>query len=394
MLRHAFSKGAIRLSAAAATAAATFLKRTALYDFHLAHGGKMVDFAGWSMPVQYKDTGIITSCLHTRADASLFDVSHMGQLRVYGKDRVRFMESLTVGDLQILKPGEGRLTLLTTPQSTIIDDTVICNEGDHLYVVLNASNTDKDMKHIERALEDFDGDVSLEPHPEASLIALQGPKAMEVLQPMLAEDLTKVPFMVSFATTVNGVPNVTVTRCGYTGEDGFELSVPTSHGVNAIADKMLQNEAVLPAGLGARDTLRIEAGLCLYGHDISETTTVAEAALAWTVSNRRRTEANFPGADIFLRQVKKGGVDRKRVGLLVTGPPAREGSLILDTEGNKIGEITSGTFSPILNRPVAMGYVSTAYSKSDTVVQTEVRKKINEATVTKMPFVEANYYKV
>ncbi|KAF4720584.1 hypothetical protein FOZ62_000260 [Perkinsus olseni] len=346
------------------------------------------------MPVQYKDTGIITSCLHTRADASLFDVSHMGQLRVYGKDRVRFMESLTVGDLQILKPGEGRLTLLTTPQSTIIDDTVICNEGDHLYVVLNASNTDKDMKHIERALEDFDGDVSLEPHPETSLIALQGPKAMEVLQPMLAEDLTKVPFMVSFATTVNGVPNVTVTRCGYTGEDGFELSIPTSQGVNAIADKMLENEAVLPAGLGARDTLRIEAGLCLYGHDISETTTVAEAALAWTVSKRRRTEANFPGADIFLRQVKKGGVDRKRVGLLVTGPPAREGSLILDTEGNKIGEVTSGTFSPTLNRPVAMGYVSTAYSKSDTVVQTEVRKKINEATVTKMPFVEANYYKV
>ncbi|KAF4667065.1 hypothetical protein FOL47_003791 [Perkinsus chesapeaki] len=392
MLRNALSSGAVRMSSSMATAAA--LKKTALYDFHLAHGAKMVDFAGWAMPVQYKDTGIITSCLHTRAEASLFDVSHMGQLRVFGKDRVRFMESLTVGDLAILKPGEGRLTLLTTPQSTIIDDTVVCNEGDHLYVVLNASNTDKDMLHIEKALEEFDGEVSLQPHPEASLIALQGPKAMEVLQTMLNEDLTKVPFMVSFTTTVNDIPNVTVTRCGYTGEDGFEVSIPTPEGANAIAERMIDDETVLPAGLGARDTLRIEAGLCLYGHDISESTTVAEAALGWTVSKRRRNEANFPGAEIFLQQAKKGGVDRKRVGLLVTGPPAREGSPILNTEGEKIGEVTSGTFSPTLNRPVAMGYVKAGYTKSDTVVQTEVRSKINEATVTKMPFVEANYYKV
>ncbi|XP_054643751.1 aminomethyltransferase, mitochondrial [Dunckerocampus dactyliophorus] len=368
------------------------LKKTPLFDFHRAHGGKMVEFAGWSMPVQYKDSHI-SSHMHTREHCSIFDVSHMLQTKVHGKDRIKFMESLVVADIFELEDNQGTLSLFTNNKGGIIDDLIVTKTNqDYLYVVSNAGCADKDSAHMKARLAEFKAsgsDVDLEFLDEA-LIALQGPSMSRVLQDGLKEDLSKLTFMTSALATVFGVPGCRVTRCGYTGEDGVEISVPQSRVVE-LTEKLLAHGEVKLAGLGARDSLRLEAGLCLYGNDIDETTTPVEATLVWTIGKRRRQTKGFPGADIIVPQIK-AKTARKRVGLVSTGPPVRQHTPILSPDGKVIGEVTSGCPSPCLKKNIAMGYVDTAFAKIGTAIQVEVRKKAVPAIVSKMPFVPTNYY--
>ena len=357
----------------------------------------MVDFAGWSLPVQYSDMGIIESCLHTRKRASIFDVSHMLQVRIRGTDREKFIESLTVGDIHGLSEGEGRLTLFTTPDGGIIDDSVVSKREKFLNVVLNAGCADKDLKHLKESLSKFDGDASMEIMEGYGLIALQGPEASRVLQPLLSKiDLSQKAFMSCFDASVAGIDGCLISRSGYTGEDGFEISIPSSTATNHIAEALLENDSTRLAGLGARDTLRVEAGLCLYGSDIDETTSPVEAGLAWAIGKRRRAEGGFPGATKILEQIRCG-VSRKRTGFTVlSGAPARHDNLIFEsaTGSEAIGKITSGTFSPTLGKPLAMGYISSGQSGLGTQLVVDVRGKLNPIVVSKMPFLKSNYYRL
>ncbi|KAF7652405.1 hypothetical protein LDENG_00097310, partial [Lucifuga dentata] len=375
-----------------ASTAEAAMKKTPLFDFHRDQGGKMVEFAGWSMPVQYKDSHI-ASHMHTREHCSIFDVSHMLQTKVHGRDRVKFMESLVVADIAELKDNQGTLSLFTTEKGGIIDDLIVTKtDQSYLYVVSNAGCADKDSVHMKARLAEFKAagfNVDLEFLDEA-LIALQGPSMSRVLQAGLKDDLSKLTFMTSTLATVFGVHDCRVTRCGYTGEDGVEISVPRSRVVE-LTEKLLANSEVKMAGLGARDSLRLEAGLCLYGNDIDETTTPVEATLVWTIGKRRRQTKDFPGADIIVPQIK-ANTARKRVGLVSTGPPVRQHTPILSPDGKVIGEVTSGCPSPCLKKNVAMGYVDAAFAKNGTAIQVEVRKKAVPAIVNKMPFVPTNYY--
>uniref|UniRef100_A0A8C4QQW7 Aminomethyltransferase n=1 Tax=Eptatretus burgeri TaxID=7764 RepID=A0A8C4QQW7_EPTBU len=368
------------------------LKKTPLYEFHLEHGGKMVDFAGWSLPVLYTDS-LITSHLHTRSKCSLFDVSHMLQTTITGKDRVKFVESLTVADIAGLKDNQGTLSLLTNDSGGIIDDLIVTKTSDgSLYIVSNAGCMQKDMAHIEERLKVFQG-ARYDAHMEVmdhALLALQGPAMAKILQPGLNGNLSDLPFMCSIVTSVFGIPDCRVTRCGYTGEDGVEISVEQTNAVQ-LAELLLNNPDVHLAGLGARDSLRLEAGLCLYGNDISEHTTPVEAGLTWTIGKRRRQAADFPGASVILEQIANKPA-RRRLGLVSSGAPARQHTAILNKEQEPIGEVTSGCPSPCLKKNIAMGYLPTGCAKAGTPVLLEVRKKLVEAVVTKMPFVPNNYF--
>eukprot|EP00123_Amoebidium_parasiticum_P012606 comp21468_c0_seq1/m.29718 comp21468_c0_seq1/g.29718 ORF comp21468_c0_seq1/g.29718 comp21468_c0_seq1/m.29718 type:complete len:400 (-) comp21468_c0_seq1:225-1424(-) len=379
-----------------ATAASGPLKLTALDAFHKAHGGKMVPFCGWNMPLQYSDLGIIDSHLFTRSSASIFDVSHMLQLRMHGMDRVKFIEKLVVGNIAELENGNGTLSLITNEKGGIKDDTIINNADDHLYVVCNAGCADKDLAHFQEHASAFraaGGDVTVEVLEANALLALQGPKAAAALSKLVKVDLSKLYFMMGTNATVAGVDNCRITRCGYTGEDGFEISIPKEH-VASVASALLADPTVKMAGLGARDSLRLEAGLCLYGNDITEETTPIEASLAWTIGKRRRTEGGFLGSDVILDQLKNKGGNRRLVGLAVApGAPAREKCEIIDASGNTIGITTSGQPSPSLKANIAMAYVDKKFAKSGTEVQVKVRKNIQPAKVTKMPFVPSNYYR-
>lgn len=368
------------------------LRRTPLHDFHLAHGGKLVAFAGWRLPVQYRDSHV-DSHLHTRRHCSLFDVSHMLQTKIHGRDRVKLMESLVVGDIAELRPNQGTLSLFTNEAGGILDDLIVTNTSEgHLYVVSNAGCRDKDLALMQdkvRELQSRGSDVGLEVVDNA-LLALQGPAAARVLQAGVADDLRKLPFMTSAVMEVFGVPSCRVTRCGYTGEDGVEISVP-AEGAVRLAAALLANPAVRLAGLAARDSLRLEAGLCLYGSDIDERTTPVEGSLGWTLGRRRRAAMDFPGAAVIVPQLK-GKVPRRRVGLTCEGAPVRAHSPILSVEGTVIGAVTSGCPSPCLRKNVAMGYVPPEYSQPGTPLLVEVRRKQQEAVVSKMPFVPTNYY--
>uniref|UniRef100_A0A8C5BFZ0 Aminomethyltransferase n=1 Tax=Gadus morhua TaxID=8049 RepID=A0A8C5BFZ0_GADMO len=368
------------------------LKQTVLYDFHRSQGGKMVGFAGWSMPVQYKDSHI-ASHMHTREHCSIFDVSHMLQSKVHGKDRIKFMESMVVADIAELQDNQGTLTLFTNEKGGIIDDLIVTKtDQNYLYVVSNAGCADKDSALMKSRLAEFKAagaDVDLE-FLDQALIAVQGPSMARVLQSGMKEDLSKLTFMTSALATVFGVPDCRVTRCGYTGEDGVEISVPLSRVVE-LTEKLLANSEVRLAGLGARDSLRLEAGLCLYGNDIDDTTTPVEATLVWTIGKRRRQARDFPGADVIVPLIK-AKTARKRVGLVSTGPPVRPHTPILGPDGKVIGEVTSGCPSPCMKKNVAMGYVEAAFAKNGTAVQVEVRKKAVPAVISKMPFVPTNYY--
>jgi len=382
------------------SAPAQNLKRTALYPLHVELQGKIVEFGGWEMPLQYASDSIINSHIHTRQKASLFDVSHMAQLRLSGKDRIKFLEQLVVADLQELPLGSSKLSVFTNQKGGIIDDTMITNSGDFLFVVVNAGCAEKDIAHISNSLSSFKGDVKFE-RIDKSLLALQGPSAEKVVQALVKEDLSKMPFMTSKETklTVHGgtIIPVRISRCGYTGEDGFEISVDHNHAIQ-LAKTLLKHGDVKPAGLGPRDTLRLEAGLCLYGHDIEQHTTPVEASLSWVIGKRRKEQGGFLGADKILSQIKNPStVTTKRIGLSLTsgGPPPREGATIHDKDSEKeIGKITSGTFSPILKQAIAMAYIDTPYSKIGSQVNIKVRGKNYGAAVTKMPFVPTSYKKI
>jgi aminomethyltransferase len=376
-------------------------KKTILYDFHLKNGGKIVDFAGWLMPVQYKDLSIQQSHIHTRNNVSLFDVSHMMQTKVYGKDRFKYIESLVVSDIQNLKPNTGTLTVFTNEKGGIIDDLIVSStSSDYLYIVSNAGCADKDFAHMKSAEERMRAknfDVKLERIENRGLLALQGPKMREVLQLGVDFDMNKLPFMGTIESSVFKIPNCRITRCGYTGEDGVEISVPYEHAAD-LATKfiMFQNGNVCKlAGLGARDTLRLEAGLCLYGNDIDDTKTPVEAGLTWLIHKRRREEKNFPGASVILKQLtEKPAI--KRVGFQMindAGPSARQHMKIFD-EKSEIGEVTSGCLSPLLKKNISMGYVKIKAAKPGTKVLVEIRNKKHEAEIVKLPFVPTKYFQV
>ncbi|XP_044260537.1 aminomethyltransferase, mitochondrial [Tribolium madens] len=372
---------------------------TALYDFHVENGGKMVNFGGFMLPVQYSDLGIAASHLHTRKNASLFDVSHMLQTEISGSDCLAYMESLCTADLKTLPPNTSTLTVFTNEKGGVLDDLIITKiSDDHLYVVSNAAMKKQDQQHLLKALDNHkksnpNSNIKMkffEPS-ERGLVALQGPKAAEVLQKMIDVDLSKLYFMTSTEATVCGCGACRVTRCGYTGEDGFEISMPAIKQVD-ITREIMKDGAVKLAGLGARDSLRLEAGMCLYGNDLTSETTPIEAALTWLVAKRRRESRDFPGAETIVSQIKNGA-SRKRVGLIADGgPPARHGTPIVDSNGNEIGSVTSGCPSPSLGKNIAMAYVPTDLSKNGTKHNLKIRDKIYSAVVTKMPFVPSNYY--
>lgn len=374
---------------------------TALHDFHVAKGGKMVTFGGVKLPLQYQDQGVVASHLHTRSNASLFDVSHMLQTEITGKSCIRFMESLCTADIKGLAQGKAALTVFTNEKGCILDDLIVTkiNEN-HLYIVSNAGRKDHDMEHMLKAKKKFSGDINIRffDITERSLLALQGPKAAEVLQKLVEDpNLTKdLPFMASTVATVAGIEACRITRCGYTGEDGFEISFPAIKS-NDLAEAILSvnSGTVKLAGLAARDSLRLEAGLCLYGNDIDETTTPAEAGLMWLISKRRKEAHDYPGADPLEEQIKLG-LKRRRVGLLSEHdtPPARSGTPIFleSDQKNSIGVVTSGCPSPTVGKNIAMGYLAPNLAKINTELLFKIRNKYYKAIVTKMPFVKANYF--
>jgi len=361
------------------------LKRTPLDALHRELGGKMVAFAGYGMPVQY--TGIIDEHIHTREQCSLFDVSHMGQAAVRGSDPIGALERLLPGDLAALTDGQMRYTMLTNDRAGILDDLMVTRRGDHLFVVVNAACKDADFAHIEA---DLGAGGNLEIMPDLGLLALQGPEAVNVLG-RFAPAARLMGFMTSEPLHVGDIACV-VSRSGYSGEDGYEISVAADQ-TDTLARLLLDEPEVRAAGLGARDSLRLEAGLCLYGSDIDETTTPIEAGLIWTISKRRRAEGGFPG-DAVIRDQIENGVTRKRVGIRPDGKaPARAHTEITDTDGNPIGEVTSGGFGPTVGGPVAMGYVKTGFIEAGTPVGLTIRGKSHAARVAKMPFTDHHYFK-
>ena len=361
------------------------LRSLPLDAWHRGRGARMVPFASYHMPVQYE--GVIAEHLWARTNAGLFDVSHMGQLTFHG-DRVdAALETLMPGDLRILKDGRLRYSMLLDHEGGIIDDLMATRRGDHFYVVVNGATKHDDIREFERRLPQG---IVLDHMKEQALLALQGPRAAEVLE-TLAPGVSELSFMQGAAFTIAGT-HAWISRSGYTGEDGFEISINAS-AAPAVADAITTHEAVKPIGLGARDSLRLEAGLPLYGHDLDRTTTPVMADLQFAIGKRRRAEGGFAGDLRIIAELENGAI-QKRVGLNVEGrQPVREGALILDGEGEEIGRITSGTFSPSLQRPIAMGYVATALAQPGRTLTLEQRGKLFQAEVTPMPFVPHRYHR-
>jgi len=363
------------------------LRRTPLYELHRARGARMIAFAGYEMPVQYP-TGIIAEHLHARARAGLFDVSHMGQIALRGAQAAAALERLVPGDLRGLAPGRMRYTLLLNDAGGILDDLMATRIEDGLLLVVNASRKEADLAHLRQNLGPG---TPIEPRFEHALLALQGPAAAAVLARHADQSVARMPFMSAAETTVAGAACL-VTRSGYTGEDGFELSLAAADAVG-VAEALLAEPEVAAIGLGARDTLRLEAGLCLYGHDIDETTTPVEAGLAWAIGKRRRETCDFPGAATILRQLVEGP-SRRRVGIRPNGrAPAREGAAITGTGGSPIGRVTSGGFGPSVGAPVAMGYVAAAHAAEGEALALVVRDVPRPARVVRLPFVPTRYYR-
>ncbi len=362
------------------------LKTTSLHDLQVGLGGKMVPFAGYEMAVNFP-LGVLGEHKHTRAAAGLFDVSHMGQVRLHGENRAEALESLLPADIASLAPGAMRYSQLTNDQGGIIDDLMVTNAGDYLYLVVNGANKDGDLAHMQAALP---GGITVEHRTGDALLALQGPAASAVMA-RLAPGAEKLVFMTSQALKVGGL-DCYVARSGYTGEDGFEISLPGEQ-AEELARLLLAQEEVEAIGLGARDSLRLEAGLCLHGHDIDTVTTPIEAGLNWSIQKRRRQSGGFPGAAVIQAQLRDGPA-RKRVGILPEGrAPAREGAVIVDGAGADIGVVTSGGFGPSLGGPLAMGYVAAEHAAAGTNLGLLVRGKTLPARVVKMPFVPANYFR-
>jgi aminomethyltransferase len=368
----------------------TALLHTPLHALHLELGAKMVPFAGYSMPVSYPQ-GILAEHRQGRESAVLFDVSHMGQLRLVGDDAAAALETLVPVDIVGLAPGKQRYALFTNDAGGILDDLMVTRREDHLFVVVNAACKDADTAHLRAHLAKR---CLIQPLPERALLALQGPKAAAVIE-RLAPELARLVFMTGAAATIHGVPCF-ATRSGYTGEDGFEISVAAAD-AEALARGLLAEPEVAPAGLGARDTLRLEAGLCLYGHDIDTTTTPVEAGLTWAIQKVRRPggarAGGYPGADVIARQLAEGAA-RKRVGLVgLERVPVREGAHVVDEAGTQVGRVTSGTVGPSVGQPIAMAYVPSALAVAGTVVHADVRGKRQPMRVSPMPFTPHRYFR-
>ncbi len=361
------------------------LKTTPLYEAHLAAGARMVPFAGYSMPVQYKD-GVLKEHLWTRENAGLFDVSHMGQARLRGVSPLSAFEEVTPGDFIGLKPGKQRYSVLLNKKGGIIDDLMAARpDDDGLFVVVNGACKDNDFKVID---DELAGQVRIERLEDRALMALQGPKAAAVLADH-APEAAKMVFMDARAMTAFGTDAI-ISRSGYTGEDGYEISVPAAEAAR-VWNTLVADERVRPIGLGARDSLRLEAGLPLYGHDVDETVSPIEADLGFAVSKKRREARDFPGAARIAKELAEGA-SRKRVGLVVLeGAPAREGAEIADEAGNVVGVVTSGGFSPSLGKPIAMGFVPPALAEVGSKLKVIVRGKAQAAEVAAMPFVPHRY---
>jgi glycine cleavage system T protein (aminomethyltransferase) len=371
------------------------LKRTPLHALHVASGGKMVPFAGYDMPVQYS-TGVLREHLHTRCSAGLFDVSHMGQIALHPKsgrveDAALALERLVPQDILGLPAGRQRYAQFTNGEGGILDDLMVANFSSHLFLVVNAACKALDEAHLRASLSDV---CVIEPLPDRALIALQGPKAESALAKLCA-DVPAMRFMDAGQRRIDGI-ECFVSRSGYTGEDGFEISVPAGQ-AEALAKALLGNSDVLPIGLGARDSLRLEAGLCLYGHDIDTTTTPVEGALEWSIQKSRRhggaRAGGFPGADLILSQFEQGAA-RRRVGLKPEGrAPVREGALLFPdaASSEQIGAVTSGGFGPTITAPIAMGYLPSSLAATGGLVFAELRGQRLPLRVAPMPFVPNTY---
>lgn len=358
-------------------------KRTPLYDLHVELGGKMVDFAGWEMPVQYP-MGIMGEHRQCRDKAAVFDVSHMGQVILRGENVGEKLEALCPQAYATLKEGKARYGFFTNPEGGIMDDLIVSNAGDHFFVVVNAALRHQDIPHMKANLEG----VEVTEIFDRALVAVQGPKAEDVVGDLCpaARDLK---FMETTEADIMGVV-CRVSRLGYTGEDGFEISIPEDKAIE-ITRAFLAHADCDPAGLGARDSLRLEAGLCLYGNDIDQSTSPVEASLGWAIQKRRREEGGFPGAERVQKELAEGPA-RKLVGIAPEGrAPARQGVEVQSLEGDTIGQITSGGFGPTVGGPVAMGYVSADHSAAGETVNLIVRGKPLPAQIVALPFVKQNY---
>ena len=360
-------------------------KTVPLDSLHRELGAKMVPFAGYDMPVQFP-AGVMAEHTHTRANAGLFDVSHMGQVRLHGPHSATALETLLPGDITALDAGRTRYSMFTNDQGGILDDLMVTQHGDYLYLVINAACKEADIAHLRNNLS---GECELEVIEDRALLALQGPKAVDVMA-RFSKATRHMSFMSASELHIADIPCF-ITRSGYTGEDGFEISVPLD-ATEDLARLLLGEEEVMPVGLGARDSLRLEAGLCLYGNDIDETTTPIEAGLIWTISKRRRAEGGFPGDHVIQQQIADGA-PRKRVGIQPEGrAPARAHTEITDSNGTVIGEVTSGGFGPTVGGPIAMGYVEKAHAKIGTDINLLIRGKSMPAKVCSTTFVPHNYF--
>ncbi len=368
------------------------LLTTPLNALHLELGARMVPFAGYSMPVQYP-AGLMAEHHHTRSAAGLFDVSHMGQLRLVGADAAAAFETLMPVDVIGLPVGKQRYGLLLTDEGTIIDDLMFVNRGEDLFVIVNGACKAGDIAHIQTRIGNR---CAVIPMPKRALLALQGPQAVAALL-RLVPGVDKLVFMTGAGFTWNGA-DLFITRSGYTGEDGFEISVPAGS-AEALARALLAQPEVKPVGLGARNSLRLEAGLCLYGHDIDTTTTPVEASLTWAMQKVRRLggarAGGFPGAGTVLAQLDGAmRLERQRVGLIARERvPVREPAKLENMDGQTVGEVTSGLLSPTLNRPIALAYVNPDYAAAGTELFAMVRGKPVPMTVTPTPFVPTRYHR-
>jgi aminomethyltransferase len=366
------------------------LRQTPLHALHLELGAKMVPFAGYDMPVSYP-SGILAEHRQCRESAALFDVSHMGQLRITGDDARAALESLVPVDVVDLPVGRQRYAFFTNAAGGLLDDLMIVNRGHDLYVVVNAACKDADLRHLQTHIGHR---CQIIPMPERALLALQGPKAVTALERLNGE-VAAMTFMDGRSLQLAG-HECMVTRSGYTSEDGFEISVPAD-AAEALAKALLAEPEVKPAGLGARDTLRLEAGLCLYGHDIHDTTTPVEAALTWAIQKVRRAggtrAGGYPGAAVIDAQMATGTAI-KRVGLVgLERAPVREGATLVDAHGHKLGHVTSGTLAPTVNQPIAMAYLAANHALPQHEVYAEVRGKRLPMRVSTMPFAPHRYHR-
>lgn len=358
---------------------------TPLHELHAAHGARFGEFAGYDMPMRYEE-GAVAEHHWTRTAVSLFDVSHMGVVRVTGDDAAVALETIVPSSITPVAEGRGRYTFLTNESGGVIDDLIVTNRGDHWQLVLNAGTKHNDLAHIRSHIGDRCEVSDLEP---MAILALQGPQAASVLSEYRT-DLTELTFGFGADVEIGGV-KAFASRSGYTGEDGYELIVPAA-GASAFAEMLLQEERIKLAGLAARDSLRLEAGLCLYGHDLSEDISPVEAGLTWAIQKKRRENGGFLGDTIILDQINNG-VTRQRVGVQSEKRPVREGSTLHDENGREIGFVSSGGFGPTVDAPVAMGFVEPSFAEVGTAITAQQRGKEVAMTVKSLPFAPHRYYR-